>query len=127
SDTHTGTKMTNTFGHATVADRAVTTTTQNIDSIVLKRGVHSNREQGVCLLEAVAWFAGEEHSDHPWCVDVALAAYGRSLNDRLRDDERQLLRPLIPLLIGTRGSHELARRRAYYLVDSYFRVQLPAL
>src|SRR5690606_12434912 len=76
-----------------------------LDEIILDSGAHPDREQGVCLMEAVAWVAGEPHSDHPRCVDVALAAYGRTLNDLLRDDERQLLVPLIPMLIGTRGSH----------------------
>jgi hypothetical protein len=98
-----------------------------IADINLLRGAHRDREAGVCLMEAVAWFAGEAHSDSPQCTDVALAAYGRSLNDRMKDDERHLLRPLIPRLVGTRGTPELAKRRARLLVDRYLRVDLPAM
>jgi aminopeptidase N len=98
----------------------------DIRNIVLANGAHDTREQGVCLLEAVAWFAGLPHSDHPECTDVALAAFGRSLNDRLKDDERQALRDLVPSLVGTKGSPELAKRRAYLLVDRHVRTVWPA-
>src|SRR5574338_1312870 len=56
-----------------------------------------------CLLEAVAYIAGELWSDHPQCVSPVLGAFGRNLNDVLPDDVRQELRPLIPSLIGTAG------------------------
>ncbi len=98
----------------------------DLESLILAHGAHKKRSEGACLMEAVAWFAGEKHSDRPQCTDVALGAYGRNLNDRLRDDERQLLKPLIPMLVGTKGSPELARRRAYFLVDRHVRVNLPA-
>jgi hypothetical protein len=103
-----------------------TTPDLDINAIVLKNGSHRRREQGVCLMEAVAWMAGEKHSDRPQCADPVLAAYGRALNDRLRDDERQLLRPLIPKLIGTRGSSDLSRRRAFVIVDRYLRQDIAA-
>ena len=67
----------------------------DLDNLTLLHGTHESAADGVCLMEAVAWLAGEPHSDHPACSDVALAAYGRSLNDRLEDDERQLLKPLV--------------------------------
>ena len=89
----------------------------DLEDLELLHGAHTKRSEGLCLLEAVAWFAGEKHSDRPACTDVALAAYGRAFNDRLRADERQLLKPLIPRLVGTKGSPDLARRRAYLLVD----------
>jgi hypothetical protein len=64
----------------------------DLETLVLKNGAHKRRDQGVCLMEAVAWIAGEKHSDRPECTDVALAAFGRAFNDRLSNDERQLLR-----------------------------------
>jgi len=99
----------------------------NLYSITLSRGPHRDRTDGVCLMEAVAWMAGEPHTDQPACVDPALAAFGRVLNDRLRDDERQHLLPLIPLLVGTARSRALSVRRAYHLVDRHVRHVLPAL
>ncbi len=39
-----------------------------IDEIESSHGKHATREKGVCLMEAVAWWQGEEHSDMPECV-----------------------------------------------------------
>lgn len=39
-----------------------------LDGIVLKEGSHEARERGVCAMEAVAWLAGEKHSDAPRCA-----------------------------------------------------------
>jgi hypothetical protein len=69
--------------------------------ITLTEGAHASPEDGVCLLEAVAVFAGGEFTDSPDCVSPVLAAYGRELNDMLPDKQRQQLIPLIPKLIGT--------------------------
>ena len=101
------------------------TTKLDLSSLFLKRGHHNSRDQGVCLLEAVAWMAGEPHTDRPACVDVALASYGRSLNDRCNDEERQRLTALVPRLVGTKGSPDLAMKRAYLLVDRHLRKILP--
>src|SRR6266702_835429 len=84
-----------------------------LDGLVLASGGHSMREQGVCLLEAVAWMAGENHSDHPACVCPVLGALGRRVNDRLPDDLRQQLIPLVPHMIGTRGDG-LTVKRAFF-------------
>ena len=97
----------------------------DLDALVLAKGSHDDREQGVCLMEAVAWFAGQEHTDHPPCVSPVLAAFGRSWNDALPDDQRHILKPFIPLLPGTAGDgHELAR--SYLAVDWLAREHAPA-
>jgi hypothetical protein len=84
-----------------------------IEDLVLKEGGHESREEGVCLLEAVAWVAGEPHSDHPVCVCPVLAEFGRSWNDTLNEaDRNRLLKPLIPLFVGTAGSLDAARAAA---------------
>jgi hypothetical protein len=69
--------------------------------MILEKGKHSDPSDGMCLLEAVALMAGEPFTDHPACVSPVLAEFGRTLNDALPDDQRQLLAPLIPLLVGT--------------------------
>jgi hypothetical protein len=51
----------------------------------LAKGGHSNPGSGVCLLEAVAYVAGELHTDHPQCASEILGAFGRNLNDVLPD------------------------------------------
>jgi hypothetical protein len=70
-------------------------------TIVLEKGKHDSPEEGMCLMEAVAFIAGEEFTDRPECVSPVLAEFGRTLNDFLSDDARQQLIPLIPKLIGT--------------------------
>src|SRR5579863_2762499 len=97
----------------------------DIDSITLDRGAHDKRTEGVCLLEAVAWWAEERHTDHPACVSVVLGAYGRALNDRLPDEARQQLRPFIVLLPGT-ADDDLDDQRRWMAADFAIRDSLPA-
>ena len=94
-------------------------------TITLTRGAHETRAAGVCLLEAAAWFAGKSHTDQPACVSPVLAAYGRSLNDALPDDSRQLLVPFVPLMPGTAGDG-LDEARGYLALDWLIRVHTPA-
>jgi hypothetical protein len=96
-----------------------------INKLRLAKGSHRDRNQGVCLMEAVAWFADLPHTDRPVCVDPVLGAFGRVLNDRFTDAERQQLVDLIPQLVGTAGDQNLSRRRAYLLVDRVIRQILP--
>jgi hypothetical protein len=97
----------------------------DLGTLTLARGSHRARSEGVCLLEAVAWFAGEEHTAHPACVSPVLAAFGRSLNDILPAAERQELVPLIPLLPGTaRDGHD--ETRGYLALDWLIRTYTPA-
>jgi hypothetical protein len=72
-------------------------------AIHLAHGAHASPDDGLCLLEAVAWIRGITHTDHPPCVAPILGAYGRALNDCLPDDTRQLLVPFITRLPGTAG------------------------
>ena len=73
------------------------------DVLWLEAGSHQSPEEGLCLMEAVAWVAGEPHSDDPACVCSLLRSFGQRLNDSLDDERRQALKPLIPDLIGTAG------------------------
>lgn len=78
-----------------------------------------------CLMEAVAYVAGETWSDEPECVCPVLGSFGRSLNDYMTSDVRQQLIHLIPDLIGTRATPDVEEKRAYLLVDWAVRVFLP--
>lgn len=97
----------------------------DLTTLTLAVGQHEHREDGVCLLEAAAWFAGEEHSDAPACVSPVLGAYGRSLNDALPDDMRQELVPLVPLMAGTAGDGR-DEERSFLALDWLIRTYLPA-
>lgn len=68
----------------------------------ISKGYHNSREQGMCAMEAVAWIAGERHSDHPRCTHHLIANFVRDWNDALLDHERDdIMVPLIPMLVGT--------------------------
>ena len=50
----------------------------DLDTITLDSGSHDRRTDGVCVMEAVAWWAGEDHSDRPECVSPVIGAFLRS-------------------------------------------------
>src|SRR5262245_54913746 len=91
--------------------------TIDLESLVLLRGSHDGRMKDgkptVCAMEAVAWLAGEGHTDHPVCVSPVLGAYVRRLNDVLDERGRQRLKPYLPRLIGTAGDDAADRRRGW--------------
>jgi hypothetical protein len=91
----------------------------------LASGNHSSFDEGACLMEAVAYVAGEPHSDHPRCACPVLTRHGIRLNDRFSDEERQLLAPLIPRLVGTRADRATQLRRVHLLVDASIREITP--
>ena len=81
----------------------------------LRKGSGGDYANGLCLMEAVAWMASEGATDSPECACPVLAAFAVELNDGLSDENRQLLKPLILPMTGTRSEvHEKAR--AKYLV-----------
>ena len=67
----------------------------------LIKGSGKTYDQGFCVMQAVAWFAGEKHTDKPQCACPVLTAYAIRINDQLPDAKRQKLRKLIAPLTGT--------------------------
>ena len=95
----------------------------DLETITLKSGKHDAWESGACLLEAVAYVAGEPFSDHPECVCPVLGAFGRAWNDALGEEARnRILKPFIPKLIGTRSTPDVQDRRAFMAADWAVRV-----
>ncbi|WP_246692326.1 MULTISPECIES: glycosyltransferase family 61 protein [unclassified Methylobacterium] len=93
----------------------------------LAAGPHASPDQGLCALEAVAYLAGERHSDQPACASPSLAAFVRTWSDGLPQAERDsLILPLVPSLVGTRGSEALERRRIAMVADWLVRSHVPA-
>jgi hypothetical protein len=102
----------------------------HVEAMTLSRGSHESIEAGACIMEAVAWVAGERFSDYPRCASPFISAFLRSWNDSLDDAERNaLLKPLIPRLVGTRASgvHGLfvERRRGLMAADWLVRIATP--
>ena len=100
------------------------THTLDLETLILATGAHNDRSDGLCLLEAVAWWSGETHTDHPACVSPILGAYGRAINDLLPPAKRQQLRQLIPLLPGT-AADGLDETRSYAALDWLIRTWTP--
>jgi hypothetical protein len=101
----------------------------DLTTMQLTHGAHDTREEGVCLLEAVAWLAGEPHSDAPTCASMVLSAYGLALNDTLlpsRTDLEPRLRDFAPRLVGTAGHPDLDQRAGLMAADWLIRVYVPA-
>ena len=93
-------------------------TTEIMEALNLTYGTHESRDHGMCLMEAVAYLAGQEHSDQPECSCPVIASYGRFLNDRMGKGptgdalRAKYLAPLASRLVGTRSTPEVERVRA---------------
>ncbi len=93
----------------------------------LADGAHDPSDGAMCAMEAVSWIAREPWSDRPTCACPVIGAFMRAWNDGLPDDERTaLLLPLIPRLVGTKGSSSLENRRVTMAVDWLIRTHTPA-
>ena len=77
---------------------------KKIEGLSLKSGAHSPNST-FCVMEAVAYIAGEPWSDHPECTCPVITAFMVNWNDSLPTDadRDRLLKPLIPRLVGTRN------------------------
>jgi hypothetical protein len=100
--------------------------TLDLETLNLKSGGHQQNDEGaMCVMEAVAYIAGEPWSDSPQCASPVISAFLRSYNDSVRDEIRQTLKQFIPRLVGTRGSAALEERRSLIAADWLVRVHTP--
>jgi len=97
-------------------------------SVPLRSGSHGSVEEGMCAMEAVAFVAGEAHTDTPACACPVIAAFMRRWNDGLPDGARRdlYLKRFIPRLVGSLGPLVVAERRSYLALDWLIRVYTPA-
>jgi hypothetical protein len=72
-----------------------------------------NNIDHACIMQMVSYVAGEKWTDHPECACPVLTRYAIALNDRFNDEHRQLLKPFIAKLVGTRATdaEKIARKR----------------
>src|SRR5689334_16922986 len=89
----------------------------DLENIVLAKGGHADRSNGLCAMEVVALLANLPHSDMPECTDRVIGRFVQCLNDQMSDADRQMLVPYLPKLIGTRGSYALSVKRAFIAAD----------
>ncbi|NDJ13577.1 MAG: hypothetical protein EBY17_20675 [Acidobacteriia bacterium] len=81
----------------------------------------------MCLLEAVAFMAGEPHSDCPMCVCPILASFARTLNDSFRSDVERTenLSQFISKLAQTNRGPDIGRARLNYILNHVLRIVVP--
>jgi hypothetical protein len=100
-----------------------------LEPLKLGRGSHFAPSNGLveaCVMEAVAYVAGEPFSDHPACASPILTSFLISWNDAMNDDDRQMLKTFIPRLVGTRTGKRHEEVRAWMLTDWLARECAPA-
>ncbi len=98
-----------------------------VESAALQSGGHSSMAEGMCIMEAVSYVAGEAWSDTPACACPVIASFLRAWNDSLPDDRRnELLRPLVARLVGSRSTPEVESKRSLMFADWLVRVHTPA-
>ena len=103
------------------------TTIPDLDTIKLEAGKHKSPDDGMCLLELAAYLSPtSEFTDHPKCVSPVLGSFGRSWNDALGDETRQLLKPYAPKLLNTATGKRDDEIRAWMLTDWLARECAPA-
>nr|MBA2706998.1 hypothetical protein [Gemmatimonadaceae bacterium] len=96
-----------------------------LDTLVLEHGAHSP-DGKFCIMEATAYIAGEPWSDAPKCVSPVIGAFLRSWNDSLGDNDRQLLKPYVTRVIGTRTNAKDEEKRSWMATDWLARECAPA-
>lgn len=101
---------------------------QEVLAIDISKGGHDGIDDGMCVMEAAAYIAGEPWSDAPECACPVITAFMVSWNDSLPSDaeRNRLLKPLIPVVVGTRSTKAVEQRRATMAADRLIRVHTPA-
>lgn len=97
----------------------------DLDTLTLAAGYHDPGDE-MCVMEAVAFIAGEEWTDSPECASPVIGAFMRTWNDALDDDDRQELKRHIPRLVGSKGTPEQEDLRGWMALDWLVRVHTPA-
>ena len=108
--------------------------TLDLNAVRLGRGAHPLREnptgdRDMCIMEAVALFAGEPWSDRPKCACPVVSGFLRLWNDRLPEKQRdRLLAPSVwvPKLINSRQNPDIEAQRTCLLLDWLVRTYAPA-
>ena len=98
-----------------------------LEALTLAQGSHKEKQDAYCVMEAVAYVAGEPWSDAPTCACPVITTFMVTWNDSLpsNKDRDRLLKPLVPLLVDTRSTKAIERVRSYMALDWFVRVHVP--
>jgi hypothetical protein len=98
--------------------------TLDLDTLTLHAGSHEP-DHTFCVMEAVAYIAGEPWSDHPKCASPVITSFLISWNDGTNDEDRQNLKRFIPMVVGTNTGKADDTKRAWMATDWLVRVFTP--
>ena len=108
-------------------------TDPRLSTLTLASGGHESPDQGMCFMEAVAWLRNSDaepmdFNDAPRCVAPTIRSCGIGLNDGIKDAavRTALLKPLIPVVVGTATTAADEQTRAWLATDFLVRQCLPA-
>ena len=92
-------------------------------TIKLCKGKHSSPDDGACVMELASMLSGEPFTDHPATVCPVIGSFLRAYNDAIDDRRRQDLYAYASMIVGSRTSVDVQRRRAQYLTiwEKHFR------
>jgi hypothetical protein len=96
-------------------------------SIWLSTGFHARPDDGLNLLECVAYVAGLEHSSYPDSACPVISEVARLIAERADERDRQVLVHYILPLSCSAASYQVMFQRLYYLVDFTLRQLAPAV
>src|SRR5581483_7404776 len=105
----------------------------DLEKLVLRHGSHNPAAKGTppeqveaCVMEMVAYLAGESWSDKPKCACPVITAAMITMNDRISSDERRsrVMRPLIRVVTGTRSTKAVEKKRGYFAADHAVHVRM---
>ena len=86
----------------------------------LTRNSHRTPDDGMCVMEAVAYCVGEKFSDFPTCTPREVSRLAQRINDGYWDSDEartDALSPLIPMLASCERSDGSSQIRAFMCAD----------
>jgi hypothetical protein len=86
-------------------------------------GLGEDVEKGICIMQAVDYVSTGGLTDHPECACPALTRFAIRLNDKVGDELRKKMLPLVPKLVGTRDGK--TKERAEFIVHRQLTVAFP--
>jgi hypothetical protein len=96
-----------------------------LEQIELKAGSHDSPDDGMCVMEAAAHFAGKPFSAYSEDVSRVIGAFLRSWNDSLDDSSRQRLKAYVFKVMNTNTGPADDERRAWLATDWLVRTYAP--
>lgn len=86
-------------------------------AIKLSKGSHKKPQQGLCVMECVAYIQGEKHTDAPVCACPVIANYCIGINDKFDQTVRDKLLTYVLRIAGSKSTLEIEQKRAFMCAD----------